>query len=300
MQFGKIHSRQATPEYRPNRLFRVLDGIYTNSPLRWLDVIESRAVRVFAVTSILGVLGVIVMWKFYDTLLPAFQTGGKEQVADLTAEQRMERGRQAVREFLAARTIEARLPLVMDPSRAEPRMRQFYESMKGVDPKVSAWEVGAPRHGNQGSWLPFTFDDGAGRKVTVVLGETENGCLVDWENFVAFGDMPWADYGKTRPATSQAMRVRARQSDTYTGAYPKENWQAYDIEHRSGGLPLVGYASRAGRTIQALGELVKDKQWRATQLYLQFEAGAAEGSPVVIQDIVRSRWQDENTSWTGQ
>lgn len=32
MQFGKIHPH-AAPDYRPNRLFRVLDGIYTHSPL---------------------------------------------------------------------------------------------------------------------------------------------------------------------------------------------------------------------------------------------------------------------------
>jgi hypothetical protein len=60
---------------------------------------------------------------------------------------------------------------------------------------------------------------------------------------------------------------------------------------------LTGYAERAGRTGQALAEVVKADQWQNAQLYLQFENSDEGNFNVIIRDIVRSRWQDEATGW---
>ena len=131
-------------------------------------------------------------------------------------------GKKAVQAFLGAQTIEARLPLVLDPDRAAPRMRQFYEAMKGEDPKVVAWEVGEPVNSRYGTWMPFMFQDSAGRKVTIVMGETETGCRIDWENFAAFGESLWGDFCRTRPTAPKAMRVRIRPAENYVLHHPRQ------------------------------------------------------------------------------
>ncbi|HWB03537.1 MAG TPA: hypothetical protein VG796_10975 [Verrucomicrobiales bacterium] len=294
MQFGKIHP-SATPDYRPNRLFRVLDSIYTHSPMRWLDFIERGGVRFVAVSAILLIVGGFIAWRFYDSLVEKEDTTGSKAVA-LTPEERVERGKKTVQEFLAAQTIEARLPLVIDPDRAALRMKQFEEN-KGQEPNVTAWRVEPPVTDKQGIWLPFIFQDSAGREVRVVIEETDKSCRIDWENFVAFGDMLWPEYCRSKPTTSKSMRVRLRQVERYEELYPKEKYQSYEIEHRSGAPKLTGYAERAGRTGQALAEVVKAEQWQNAQLYLQFENSDEGNFNVIIRDIVRSRWQDEATGW---
>jgi hypothetical protein len=296
MQFGKIHPH-ATPDYRPNRLFRVLDSIYTHSPLKWLDFIERGGIRFIFATIFISILGGFIVWRYYDSL--STREGNGPKAVEMATGERIDRGKKTVRDFMAAPTAEARLPLVIDPERAAPRMKQFYEEMKGEDPKVTAWEVGGPVAGKHGVWLPFIFQNAAGQKVTVVMEETNNGCRIDWENFVAFGDMPWRAFCDTRPVAAKAMRVRLRRADNYEGAYTREKYQAYEIEHRSGVPRLLGYAERSERSGQALVEVVKGDQWQAAQIYLRFADSPGAKDTVLMGDIVRSRWQDEAASWTG-
>ena len=297
MQFGKIHPH-SSPDYRPNRLLRVLDGIYTHSPLKWLDFVDRTGARFLAGLLLFIIVGGVVAWRYFGSFAGRDSTSaGGAKSAALSTSERVERGRAAVKEFLAAQTIEARLPYVLDPGRTVERMRQFYDTMQGRNPATVEWEVGEPVPGEHGAWLPFTFKDTAGRKVTVVMGEDDSGCRIDWENFVAFGEAPWQEYCRTRPSTPKSLRVRLRRVEKYEGTYAKENWQSYEIEHRSGPPALLGYASRTGRTGQALDELVSGEGWQAALVYLRFDAGAS-GGLVVIDDVIRTRWQDEVTSWT--
>ena len=299
-EFGKVHASIATPDFRPNKLHGVLDSAYKHSPLRWLDFFEKFSLRGL----VLGVLTVglvsFTVWKYFGSLGNDIAVAPPDQpvVKGLSASERMERGKKAVEEFIRAQTNEARLPLVMDPDRARPRMEEFYGAMGGQNPNVVSWEVGAPVGSKNGDWLPFTFTDTTGRKVTVALGETAVGCIIDWENFVAFGEMTWKEFCRTKPAKPQAMRVRLRKTERYGGSFTKEAWQSYEVEHRSGAPALVGFVSRTGRFAQALDELVSGERWQCALVYLRFDAAAPDGV-VLIDDVVRSRWQDEATSWTG-
>ena len=300
MQFGKIHAN-ASPNYRPNRLFRVLDGIYVHSPLKGLDLLDRINVRfVFIILLCLGLVG-WAMFRYFGSFgqrIPTPVAGAPKEIT-LSVSERIDRGRKTVEAYLAARSIEEKLPLVIDPDRAAPRMREFYNSMKGEDPKVMAgWEVGEPVKGEQGAWLPFTFLDSTGTKVTIPLAERETGCQLDWENFTSFSEAPWAEYCRERPTTPKFMRVRLRRVESYAGIYSKDKWQAYAVQHRSGGPLLIGYSDRSARTAQALAGVVKSDKWQSAQVYLRFETVSSGENFVLIDDIIRSRWQDEVISWT--
>lgn len=298
MQFGKIHS-QSNPDYRPNRLFRVLDGIYVHSPLKWIDFLDRSGSRVL-VAVLLVTAGGFIGWRYLDSLKDRETSTAQVKETVVSADDRVERGKKAVQAYLSAQTLEAKLPHVMDRDRAAPRMKEFYANASNEDPKVMAgWEVGQPVSGTHGAWLPFTFQDNHGRKVTVALAESDAGCQLDWENFTAFGEANWGEFCKTRPPGAKAMRVRLRKSNNYAGTYTREAWQSYEIEHRSGGPKLTGYSGRNDRSAQALAEVVKGEQWQSAQVYLRFESsGGGDGTLVVIDDVIRSRWQDEVTSWT--
>ena len=299
-EFGKVHDTIATPDFRPNKLHGVLDSAYKHSRLRWLDYFENVSLRGI----VLGVLtvGIVVFtgWKYFGSLGTDVAVAPSDQpvVKGISAEERVARGKKAVEEFIKAQTNEARLPYVMDPDRARPRMEQFYGAMGGQNPNVVSWEVGAPVGSKNGDWLPFTFTDTTGRKVTVAMGENATGCLIDWENFVAFGEMQWKEFCRTKPSQPQSMRVRVRKTERYGGSFTKEGWQSYEVEHRSGAPALVGFVNRKERFAQELDELVTGERWQCALVYLRFDPAAPEGV-VLIDGIVRARWQDEATSWTG-
>ena len=180
---------------------------------------------------------------------------------------------------------------------APEKMRQFYDAMQGRNPAMAEWNVGEPVAGEHGAWLPFTFKETSGRTVTVVMGEDDKNCRMDWENFVAFGEIPWQEFCRTRPTAPKSLRVRLRRVEKYEGDYTKYSWQSYEIEHRTGAPVLLGFAGRTSRAGQALTDLVKDEQWQAALVYLRFDA-AAGGDHVNIDEVVRTRWQDEMTTWT--
>lgn len=300
MQFGKKNGATALPGYRPNKLVRVLDSIYTNSPLRWLDFIERGGPRLAAFTLIaVGVIGFIA-WQYYNSMREREYSANQNRVVVLTPEQRTEAARAVVEQFMAAKTIEDRLPFVSDPARAAPRMRQYYETQKGLDPQITDWQVGNPATSPHGELIPVVFKESSGREFRVVMGDSETGPRLDWENFVAFGDVPWTEFCKTRSVTPKALRVRMKQVEKYEGNFKKEEWQSYEIEHRSGAPRLTGYARRAGRTTQALTELSKSGNWQNAQLYLRFDNKLEGDHQVVIEDVVRSRWQDEATAWSAK
>lgn len=299
MEFGKVHNATATPDFRPNKLHSVLDSAYKHSRLRWMDWVDRVGPWVIIGTVLLLGVGVFFALRIINTPGEGAATTQIETgVKTLSAADRIARGKTAVEQFIQAQTNEARLPLVMDPERANARMAQFYGE-GGRNPSIVSWDVGKPVGSKNGDWLPFVFTDGAGRSVTVALGETATGCIVDWENFVAYGDMPWQEFCRTKPTAAKALRVRLRRAERYQETFPKEAWQAWEVEHRSGGPVLTAYASRAGRSAQALEELVKGENWQCALVYLRFDPAAPQEGVVVIEDIVRTRWQDEATSWTG-
>jgi hypothetical protein len=299
--FGKIHP-QSHPDYRPSRLFRVLDGIYTHSPLKWLDFVDRTGPRILAGLLLIAITGVFVAWRYLDSLKQRDTAVYAEQEVIVPTAERIEQGKKAVQAYLAAQTIDAKQLHVMDPDRAGPRMKEFYETQQGEDPKVMpGWEVGQPLTGQNGVWLPFTFQDSTGRRITVALAETETGCKLDWENFTAFGEANWQTYTSRRPITPTPLRVRLRLSENTQrpAGHPASDWQAYEIEHRSGGPVITGYAERSGRTGQTLASLIKPGTWYHAPLYLRYQTSEVSGERyVIMDDIVRNRWQDEVTSWT--
>lgn len=304
MSFGKLHrTASAAPSYRPNKLFNVLDSIYTHSPLKWLDAIERTGPRLIvgAVLTLIVISG--VAWIYIKSLSSSAATaGGEKDAVKLSAGERVERAKLAlqklVQDMANAQNIDARLPFVSTPDQAREKMEQFYGPQQGKDPKIVTWSVGSPIPGPQGDYLPLTVEDSTGTTVTLVMEETDSGVRIDWENFVGFGEQNWQDYCARRPIPPTSMRVQIRKSDRYEGIYNKEKWQAYEMEHRSGPPRLLAYVSSSERVSQDLTEACADGKWHAFNLYLRFESGAGGDQLVVIDGIIPTRWQDRAVKWS--
>jgi len=290
--FGKI-AGQFQPVYRPDKLGVVLDNLFATPGLRWLDALGSRWVKLTAISLATATLGLAVAWRFSD----AFQQQGmaslpppRMQAAILSMDDRMERARSAFRDFLAApANSEGRAALTTDPARTRERMTQFYGPLNGSDPEVLTWEIGPPRDTGHGPWFPLTFESKGGSRTTIALSESDDRCLVDWENFVSFGDQPWNRFCADRSPEPRAMRVFLRPAADQPSS---EGFRPYHIRHRSGPPQLTAWVADSSRTAQAVAELSPPGgDWVSANLYLGFPADRGPAGVRII-DVIRGRWQD--------
>lgn len=78
----------------------------------------------------------------------------------------------------------------------------------------------------------YLWDDENLPSDKLIIEETEEGYLVDWEAFVVLQEMPWEEISKSRPKESQVIRARLKrlQNEHPTLTYA-EGYLCYDIVH---------------------------------------------------------------------
>ena len=124
--------------------------------------------------------------------------------------------------FLAAASIEDRLPLVRHPDETRPRMK-IYESQNHL-PLPSVVEYRWPESGwledKKFTWIDILFNDGNPR--TAVFEITPEGPKLDWESFVFFEDPPMSDFVSRQPEEPAVYRVICSIDHYYNRLYEDE------------------------------------------------------------------------------
>lgn len=298
--FGKIKSAGEDPTYRPNRLQAVMDEAWTHSRLRWIDQLGKVGTGVLITVVGLGIGALLYSFSREVQRHNAAAVADVAPTEILPSDDVRQAGiRRAFDAFLAAPDTAAKLPYVLEPQRVEARMKEYYHIRGAKDPAVRGYAVSAPMRAAGEWWFLLEWTSADGSASTVLMKETAQGGQLDWENFVAFGSMPWAEFVSKKPTDSQSMRVRLRSSQVYSTAWPEEIWAAYEFAHRDGPPVLTAFAKRASRHGQWLAALPQGPAWQATNLYLRWgqPSGPEAGAAVVeITDLIRNNWLDSVNS----
>ncbi len=287
--------RDFKPDYRPNRLVSVLDDTCNRNSMRWLDFLDGRMIFLMGTFTLICV-GAALVWRFYGTV----QDQPDDRVpppSSRPVEERIQLVKSAVDNFLKAKEVEDRLPMVLEPERTKPRMSSYYTARQEPDPVINSFTVGEPAGQDGQAWFPVTFTEASGTEFTLTVEETATGCLVDWENFVAYGEVSWSKFCATPSSESVAQRVRVTPGSGYEQGFDEKHHQCYLVEHRSGGPSMKAYVERNTRTGAKMEELTSAKEPQFLHLYLKF-ATADPRSPLVIEDIVQSSWRDSQVRWS--
>ncbi|MDB6070682.1 MAG: hypothetical protein JWL81_1853 [Verrucomicrobiales bacterium] len=289
--FGKIKSNEEL-NYRPNRLQSVINDTWTYSPLTWLDQLGK--VRLIIGLIVISAVVAGVLWKFGTEVQRQTAKDAPAPVAAAPVDfaPRQLAIRRAFEAYLASTTIVEKRSRVIEPERVEARMKDFYETRGEKDPPVPTFEVSLPVKAGGEWWFKLNLLSPDGRNSLVLMKETPNGGLLDWENFVAYGSMPWSRFTSEKPSDPQSLRVQMRPATRPLGKYTTEDYFCFEIAHRAGPPILHGYASRSSRTGLELAKRGAETQWQSMNLYLKWEADAAGSGSVVISDIIRNNWLD--------
>ena len=126
---------------------------------------------------------------------------------------------QVLKDMLAARTIEERLPFVRHPEETRPRMKIHDTQDHDPLPPVAEfqWAKNGEIDGKRFIWIPVRFLDDNVR--TAVFEITTEGPKLDWESFVFFEDPPMSRFVSEQPEEPGVYRVECSVDNYYNNLY---------------------------------------------------------------------------------
>ncbi|MEO7098556.1 MAG: hypothetical protein ABI162_04285, partial [Luteolibacter sp.] len=116
--------------------------------------------------------------------------------------------------FTQATRVEAILPLVRHPEVAEARVRKFYPDGKIPVVGIALFNSGgAPV--SHGSIVSFNIRTGDQEEKTMTFIDGPQGLKIDWESWVGWSDISWADFLSNKPSDAHVFRVTLAPIDYY-------------------------------------------------------------------------------------
>jgi len=221
----------------------------------------------------------------------------KESAASDLALQHMIDGiEHQVKAFCQAGSLEAMLPLVRNPKRVGPLMRQFYAQspLQALGFRRVKDIQGAMLGGASDFWV-VSVELGDGRIRDVLLEQDPSGKIgVDWETVVTYQPMNWDDYARQRPpGTAMNFRVYVEEDHFFSHEFVDSNhWASFRLTAPGGEETLFGYAPRGGPLEAELLALIEQNGRNPAPaiLRLALPAGTQSRRGVIIDKLMSTRW----------
>ncbi|MEX1115210.1 MAG: hypothetical protein WEB53_08165 [Akkermansiaceae bacterium] len=191
--------------------------------------------------------------------------------------------------FMNATSVEEILPLVHKPEVAEARIRRQYPDGKISAPGMSDFNISERRDFGVGVSAVLVRTRDFENKTIHFIGGPQ-GLKIDWESWIGWSEMPWAEFMANKPTTSQMFRLILSPVDYYNFDFSEESkWRSYRLLSPDKEHSLYGYAEREGLVEGQLRHAGAD-QTLSLMLSLKFPQGATSKNQVVIERLVADGW----------
>ena len=273
----EVEAPWAKPAKPPSKLSRIWS-------LSWVSVLSIFAVLTVIVVAIHA--GQKAPSRPQEPSLPFLR--GTEKSAAIT---------DALSGFLSAATSEERCAHVLEPERVSPLVEEYYarEGLPQIEFKRIEQLHFVLLNGHPWAWAEFV--DGEGRSHLASFKQTARSYLMDWESFVAYGELSWETLLAERPSKPVQMRVYLSHSDYRNFKYSsRERFVGFKVEPREGGPELYGFAERDTRTDVLLFAVVAPGMRQPVNVRLRFEPDAGADNLVVIDEVIHRQWTPPSIS----
>lgn len=196
------------------------------------------------------------------------------------------------RKFMEAKTVEEILPLIYQPSVAEPRMREYYKNGSVLPEGMTGFNVG---QGMQvlGNFVSFVVKNNDFDQKNLAFVDGADGLKIHWESYVGWSDMPWDEFSAKKPTTPQFFRVILAPVEYYNFAFSDDiKWQSYRIESPDKAKFFYGYVEKDS-PLNAKLKLNPDVKSLLVVLTLKFPEGSQTNNQVLIENKLYDGWVGE-------
>lgn len=201
----------------------------------------------------------------------------------------LEEARPLAERFLAAEHVDELLPLIYNPQVVRERIRMFYPDGK-IEP-TELWRfnsAGTVNYRNDFAAVTITTGDFETKQLAYIDGP--GGLKIDWESWVGWSEMSWAEFTELKPTEPKLFRVILRQVDYYNFDFKDERtWRSYRLISPDGEDLLYGYVERDSLLDQ---QIRPPEQSRPVSmiLMLRYPENAEASQQVIIERYVADGW----------
>lgn len=202
--------------------------------------------------------------------------------------------------FLTAETVEDLHALVRTPEVTVPRMQKWYASHEWVAPgaKEIAYGGGPIVKGVMAS-MAVRLNDYSLKHI--VVERTSKGYLVDWESWVGWAEVDWAELFKQRPTELVEIRAICSMDSYYNRIFKDDSkWWAVRMEYPDADRSIYGYIDRETTTLTSLlGDLkdgepkdgdLKDGRAIAVTIKIRYPKDSVADNQVYIEEYIQNGW----------
>ncbi len=199
-----------------------------------------------------------------------------------------ERANLTTEKFLSVTSIEEFAPLIRDPDRVMPLLREYYKHTPYE--AIGALSIGD--HGNvrvskKIASFQVTLKNYESRLIAVEL--TDEGALVDWESWVSYCEEPWEDFITNKTKEPKKMRALVTRSFYYNFNFDNdEEWVCFTLTRTPDDSVLYGYLPTDS---PLLTELPNSAEPSTTfRIQIRFPEEAVTDNQVLITDVIDQGW----------
>lgn len=215
---------------------------------------------------------------------------------------------QAVRQFMAADGIEAKLPLVRQPERMRPLMQRWYRDGRSAGPMgVGEPSLQDKRGGDPGSagyyvllampvYVPDPLNPGSTYEEMTFFAveEIRNGSsstyLVDWETSVGYQELPLETFKATMPPEASPFRIYMKADNYYNHGFSELEWQCVAIYYPGRDFHLYGYINRSTREGREMLPLVEEGRRAGIIADLVYPPNPVSRDQVIVKRMRYPSW----------
>jgi hypothetical protein len=195
-----------------------------------------------------------------------------------------------MRQFLDARTIEEMLPLVREPERVEPLMRDFYRHR----PLEPVRYRRLPEHGEIQTYKNFLIGSVETAKLerhSVAVQRVPRPMKADWETYVGYCEVPWEKLAELRPTSPTLMRVRLAPDDYYNYAFSDTGqWQCFRLTSLRDEYHIYGYVRRGTNLRTEVDRRGRFNRLAMLTVRIQFPKNAPSPNQAEIIELAADGW----------
>ncbi|WP_035614961.1 hypothetical protein [Haloferula sp. BvORR071] len=218
----------------------------------------------------------------------------EDEHEDAVARRLVDAVEKTVRDYLAADTMSAILPLVRDPERVKPLIEDFWKRKPPVKTKYLRLGLFRPETLDGKPFWVVQAEVGGGQMQSLLLEQIgDDQVKVDWETNVCYQPIPWDRYVKGRPTGAMDFRVWITRDVHFSHEFSDSGkWRCFRLSTRDSDEMLYGYAQAGSEVVRALEAYCDSAPGNVATAILSLRVLEQSASPrgVVIEKMVEPRW----------
>ena len=203
-------------------------------------------IGVSAISGLVVLVLAVIFWQRLSRpraghVYPVASAGGQSLDLQFEADFR-DQVWQTVQAFCAAPSPETFLPLVREPERVGSLVKRFYTPENPWKPLPLASRPDLSDLQVHRNFVVFNLPLTDFGSHPIALEQTSAGFRIDWESFVGYSDLSWAELRRTRPRQPVLLRAVLKPSDYFNLDFPSAaTHYCYQISDINSDHVLYGY-----------------------------------------------------------